>query len=210
MYKHTQPESWYTVSQCLSFNMKELCQAVISQYREDNRPSLYISEVQLSPKWHIDNNIHTCRIETKGKAFLIIDKQHIFTFPHFKMISHSSSTQCLQCEDVPIKNYRRTCLFRKAWQENTLPSVAALGEAINQLDLTWLFFLHIIFLIAPFVLHISFNCTRRGGNTSSRLVTLNVVIFILVSVVGSLTLWSSNSQPGGSWEAQPIYSTKLN
>lgn len=103
-------------------------------------PSLYISEVQLSPKWHIDNNIHSCCIETKGKAFLIIDKQHIFTFPHFKMISPSSSTQCLQCEDVPIKNYRRTCLFRKAWQENTPPSVPALGEAINQLNLTSLFF----------------------------------------------------------------------
>lgn len=151
MYKHRQPESWYTVSYCLSINMKELCQAVISQYRQDNMPSLYISEVQLSPKWHIDNNIHSCCIETKGKAFLIIDKQHIFTFPHFKMISPSSSTQCLQCEDVPIKNYRRTCLFRKAWQENTLPSVPALGEAINQLNFLFFFFFslthHIFWLL---------------------------------------------------------------
>lgn len=126
--------------------MKELCQAVISQHREDNMPSLYISEVQLSPKWHIDNNIHSCCIETKGKAFLIIDKQHIFTFPHFRTISLSSSTQCLQCEDVPIKKYRRTCLFReKAWQENTFPSVPALGKAINQLNLTCLFPTHHFF-----------------------------------------------------------------
>lgn len=115
-------------------------------------PSLYISEVQLSPKWHIDNNIHSCCIETKGKAFLIIDKQHIFTFPHFKMISPSSSTQCLQCEDVPIKNYRRTCLFRRAWQENTpLPSVPALGEAINQLNLTFFYFF--------FYTHHIFDCS---------------------------------------------------
>lgn len=133
--------------------MKELCQAVISQYREDNMPSLYISEVQLSPKWHIDNNIHSSCIETKGKAFLIIDKQHIFTFPHFKMISPSSSTQCLQCEDVPIKNYRHTCLFRKAWQENTLPSVPTLGEAINQLNLTLFFF------FSSFFSHHTFDCS---------------------------------------------------
>lgn len=103
MYKHSEPESRYTVSRCLSINMKEQCQAQISQYREDSMPSLYISEVQLSPKWHIDNNIRSCCIETKGKAILIIDKQHIFTFPHFKTITPWSSTQCLQCEDVPIK-----------------------------------------------------------------------------------------------------------
>ena len=164
--------------------MKELCQAVISQYRDDNMPSLYISEVQLSPKWHIDNNIHSCCIETKGKAFLIIDKQHIFTFPRFKMISPSSSTQCLQCEDVPIKNYRRTCLFRKAWQENTLPSLlAAPGEAINQLNFIFLFYIsHIIFLTAPFVPRISLHCTCL------RLVTLKVDIFVL-----GLTLWDSDS-----------------
>lgn len=130
--------------------------------RRDNIPSLYISEVQLSPKWHIDNNIHSCCIETKGKAFLIIDKQHIFTFLHFKMISPSSSTQCLQCEDVPIKNYRRTCLFRKTWQENILPSVPGLGEAIKQLNLTFLFFFkHIALLIAPFVLHILLVLNRK-------------------------------------------------
>lgn len=138
MYKHTQECDILLVG-VYPLKLKELCQAVISQYRQDNMPSLYISEVQLSPKWHIDNNIHSCCIETKGKAFLIIDKQHIFTFPHFKMISPSSSTQCLQCEDVPIKNYRRTCLFRKAWQENTLPSVPALGEAINQLNFSFFF-----------------------------------------------------------------------
>lgn len=104
----------------------------------------------------------TTYIETKGKAFLIIDKQHIFTFPHFKMISPSSSTQCLQCEDVPIKNYRRTCLFRNACQENTLPSVPALVKPLTNLTFytsSSFFF----FLIAPFVLHISCHCTRMGG-----------------------------------------------
>jgi hypothetical protein len=72
---------------------------------------LCISEMQLSLKWHIDNNVHSCRMETKGKASLIIDKQHIFTFPHFKVISPSSSVRRLQREDVPIKRYRHTCLF---------------------------------------------------------------------------------------------------
>lgn len=95
---------------------------------------LCISGVQLSPKWHIDNGIHSLCIGTKGEAFLIIDKQHIFTLPHFKVISPSSCTERLQWEDVPINDYRRTCLFRKARQQKTLPVPA---EAINLFDLTF-------------------------------------------------------------------------
>lgn len=148
---------------CLSASKEELCKAIVSQYRDDSVPSLYISEVQPSPKWHIDNNIHSGGTETKDEAFLIIDMQHIFTFPHFKMISPWSSTQCLQREDVPIKkNTGIPVCSGRLGKKTHPPSVPALGEASNQLH----FFKCIKILIAPFVLHISFHCTRGGRNTN--------------------------------------------
>lgn len=94
---------------------------------DDNMLSLCISEVQPSPKWHTDNNIHSCCIETKDEAFLIIDKQHIFTFPHLKVISPWSSTQCLQCEDVPIKKQQAHLLIQEDLARKQRPLCCSSG-----------------------------------------------------------------------------------
>lgn len=78
-------------------------------------------------------------------ASLIIDKQHIFTFPHFETISPSSSTQRLQREDVP---YQKVQAYLFVWEglprkyPPALPPtpIPALGEKSNQLFLSFLFY----------------------------------------------------------------------
>lgn len=83
-------------------------------------------------------------------ASLIIDKQHIFTFPHFKTISPSSSTRRLQREDVP---YQKVQAYLFVWEG--LPRKYPphpLGENSNQLTLT-VSFLYPFFFMAPFVLY---------------------------------------------------------
>lgn len=89
-------------------------------------------------------------------ASLIIDKQHIFTFPHFKTISPSSSTRRLQREDVP---YQKVQAYLFVWEGLKIhppsPPTPALGENSNQLSFTFSF-LYPFFFIAPFVLYSSF------------------------------------------------------
>lgn len=173
-YKHTQPESWYTVSQCLSINMKERCQAVVSQYSGDNMPSLYISEVQLSPKWHIDNNIHSCCIETKGEAFLIIDKQHIFTFSFFqndKSFKLHSASAVWRC---PYQKLQAYLFVQEALARKYLPLL--FQRRVKPLtNLTWYLF---IFWFPPFMRHISSPCTGIKKKMQT-FVTLNVDISVL-------------------------------
>lgn len=153
----------------IQWQKKDCTLAAISQHRDDNMLSLCISEVQLSPKWHTDNNIHSCCIETKEEAFLIIDKQHIFTFPHLKVISPWSSTQCLQCEDVPIKKQQAYLFIQERLGKKTPAPVLQLREK----PLTNLTFLPLFFHTHTFnffdwsfcASYLLFNYCRRGRNT---------------------------------------------
>lgn len=155
---HTKPQSWYSVSQCLSFNMNKLCQAVISQHREDNMPSLCISEVQLSPKWHIDNNIH--RNKRQG-----IPNYWQATYIYFSAFQNDKSFKLHSVSAVwrcPYQKLQAYLFVQEGLPRKYPPFCSSAGEAINQLDFLYIFFFF-FFLIAPFVLHISCHCTRMGG-----------------------------------------------
>lgn len=166
---------------CLSASKEELCKAIVSQYRDDSVPSLYISEVQPSPKWHIDNNIHSGGTETKDEAFLIIDMQHIFTFPHFKMISPWSSTQCLQREDVPIKKTQAYLFVQEDLARKRIPPPFQLWVK-PVTNFTFLnaskFWLLLLCFISHFI-------AQEGEETQTgfRLQTLNVHLIKLVWAV---------------------------
>lgn len=87
-------------------------------------------------------------------APLIIDKQHIFTFPHFKTISPSSSTRRLQREDVPYQKVQAYLFVWEGLPRTPPPSIPALG---NQLTLTFSFLYPFLFfflwLFLCFIVH---------------------------------------------------------
>lgn len=87
-------------------------------------------------------------------ASLIIDKQHIFTFAHFKTISPSSSTRRLQREDVPYQKVQAYLFVWEGLPRKHPPPLSgpALGGNSNQLTLTFSF-LYPFFFLAPFVLY---------------------------------------------------------
>lgn len=183
---HTKPQSWYSVSQCLSFNMNKLCQAVISQHREDNMPSLCISEVQLSPKWHIDNNIH--RNKRQG-----IPNYWQATYIYFSAFQNDKSFKLHSVSAVwrcPYQKLQAYLFVQEGLPRKYPPFCSSAGEAINQLDFLYTFFFFFFWLLLLcFTSHVI--ALEWGESTGFGLVTLNVDIFIFVSAVWSWTLWFS-------------------
>lgn len=143
---HTMCHSWYSVSQCLSFNMNKLCQAVISQHRVDNMPSLCISEVQLSPKWHIDNNIHRNKrqgIPNYWQATYI----YFSAFQNDKSFKLHSVSAVWRCPYQKLQAY----LFVQEGLPRKLPSPLLLCWVKPLTNLTWLglFFFYTPFFFLP-------------------------------------------------------------